>query len=215
MYVFYYLQVVVFPRVLQKVKGINKNNVCWGDAYGDLGTIYLGEVQHHQPGFYWTNSLTNHYQACGKNRHWYWHQHHSSKQSLHVIQPHMMIHLPVFPHFFQPNSRISRINLKTKKNEKSESFHNLYRKTSTLTRWVPPKARRVDATVVVMDFWCCLAWIRFEEIPRFASKDLKVPTPTPNPGTHAICYISPPKKKAGLMKGWLTIMNHDPLVRPF
>lgn len=54
-------KLLFFPRVLQKVEGIQKDNVYWGDAYGDLGTIYLGEVQHHQPGFCWTNSLTNQY----------------------------------------------------------------------------------------------------------------------------------------------------------
>ena len=66
-----------------------------------------------------------------------------------------MIHLLVFPHFFQPNSRntVESTSKQQKKHEKSESFHNLYRKTINLTAGFPETVRRVDATVVVMDFW--------------------------------------------------------------
>lgn len=71
---------------------------------------------------------------------------------------------------------------KQKKHDKSESFHNLYRKTINLTTWpagFPETVRRVDATVVVMDFWCCFG------------VDLKVPTP-PTPGPWQFATFPPP-----------------------
>lgn len=127
-----------------------------------------------------------------------------------------MIHLLVFPHFFQPNSRI---NLKTKNTRKLSRFMtftgNLNMAAGFPQRsegWMPRSwwwtsdavwRGSVSRRFFLRSFFRCSNDPTF--IPRMTSKDQKVPPPL------AICYTSQPNSRP--YEGMINY--HDPLGRPF